>query len=67
MIRYKIDVCEALKAEGYTSYSLRKAKKMSSETWAKLNRQEPVSLQVLGTVCHLLHKRPCDLIEFVNG
>lgn len=67
MIRYKINVCEALRNENKTSYSLAKEKKLSQRTWTKLNRGEPVSLESLGKVCHLLHKQPGDLIEFVNG
>lgn len=67
MIRYKVNVCEELKKAGYTSYSLKKDNIMGSTVWAKLHREEPVSLKVLGTVCELLHKQPEDLIEFVNG
>ena len=67
MIQYKIDICAALKEEGYTSYSLGKERKLSHNTWAKLNKGELVSLEAIGKVCHLLHKQPGDLIEFVNG
>lgn len=67
MIRYKGNVCEKLRDAGYTSYQLKKAKKLSVVTWTKLNREEPVSLETIGVVCELLHKQPGDLIEFVNG
>ncbi len=67
MIRYKIDICGAFRDENKTSYSLNKEGELSYRTWTKLNRGEPVSLESLGKVCHLLHKQPGDLIEFVNG
>lgn len=67
MIRYKINVCEALRNNNKTSYSLAKENKLSQRTWTKLNRGESVSLESLGKICHLLHKQPGDLIEFVNG
>ena len=67
MIRYKIDICGALKDAGYTSYSLHQQRELSYSTWAKLNKGELVSLEAIGKVCHLLHKQPGDLIEFVNG
>ncbi len=67
MIRYKIDICGALKDAGYTSSQLVKERKLSSGTWSKLSRGELVSLEAIGKVCHLLHKQPSDLIEFING
>lgn len=67
MIRYKTNICVLLKEEaGYSSYRLKKEKKMSSATWYKLSKGEPVSLKVIENLCHLLHKQPGDLIEFVN-
>ena len=59
MIRYKINICDALKKAGHTSYSLHQQR--------KLNKGGLVSLEAIGKICHLLHKQPGDLIEFVNG
>lgn len=67
MIRYKINIGEALREAGYIPSQLQKEGKLNAKVWTKLNREEPVSLESLGKVCHLLHKRPCDLIEFING
>ena len=67
MIRYKINICDALKKAGHTSYSLHQQRKLSYSTWAKLNKGGLVSLEAIGKICHLLHKQPGDLIEFVNG
>lgn len=67
MIQYKINICDALREAGYTSSQLQKEGKLNAKVWTKLNREEPVSLESLGKVCHLLHKQPGDLIEFVNG
>lgn len=67
MIRYKVNVCDELRQAGYTSYRLKKEKKLGNSTWCKLSNGELVSLEAIGKVCHLLHKQPGDLIEFVNG
>ena len=67
MIRYKVNVCDDLRKAGYTSYKLIKERKLSDTAWSKLSREELVSLETIGKICHLLHKQPGDLIEFVNG
>lgn len=67
MIRYKINICDALREAGYTSSQLVKERKLSSGTWSKLSREELVSFEAIGKLCHLLHKQPGDLIEFING
>ena len=67
MIRYKVNVCDELRKAGYTSYKLKKEKTLGHSTWCKLSKEELVSLEAIGKICHLLHKQPGDLIEFVNG
>lgn len=67
MIRYKVNVCDELRKAGYTSYKLQKERKLGNTVWSKLSRKELVSLEAIGRICHLLHKQPGDLIEFVNG
>ena len=67
MIRYKMDICAALRERKYNSKLLQKNGELNAKVWTKLSRGEPISLESLGKVCHLLHKQPGDLIEFVNG
>ncbi len=58
MIRYKIDVMEALKEKGFTSYKLRKEGLLGDSTVTKLRRGEPISWKSLDQICTLLG---CDV------
>jgi putative transcriptional regulator len=57
-LRYKIDILEALKEKGYSSYNLRKEKLLSESTIQKLRSGEGVSWDNLDTLCKLLD---CDI------
>lgn len=62
-LKYKIDVLEALKEKGYSSYSLRKEKLLSESTIQKLRSGEGVSWDNLETLCGLLD---CDISELLE-
>lgn len=66
-IRYKIDILEALRKAGYTSYKLRTDKLMSESTIQKLRNAEMVALSNIEIVCRLLKCQPGDLIEYVEA
>jgi putative transcriptional regulator len=57
-LRYKINVLDALKAKGYTTYTLRKQKLLSESTIQKLRAGEGVAWDNLETLCRLLE---CDI------
>ena len=57
-LKYKIDILEALKEKGYSSYNLRKEKLLSESTIQKLRSGEGVSWDNLDTLCKLLD---CDI------
>lgn len=61
---YKIDVLQALKDKGYTTYSLRKNKLLSESTIQKLRNHVGVAWENLETLCELLDCQPADLIEY---
>ncbi len=63
-IQYKIDVLEALKEKGYSSYRLRKEKILGERVIQQLRNHEPVSWDVLTRLCHLLECQPGDLLEY---
>ncbi len=65
-LKYKIDILEALKEKGYSSYSLRKEKLLSESTIQKLRSGEGISWDNLETLCGLLECQPADLIEYVK-
>ena len=63
-LKYKIDVLEALKEKGYSSYSLRKEKLLSESTIQKLRSGEGVSWDNLETLCKLLECDISDILEY---
>ena len=64
-LRYKIDVLEALKQKGYTTYSLRKDNKLSQSTIQKLREGKGVAWENIENLCTLLECQPGDIIEYV--
>ena len=64
-LRYKLDVLEALKAKGYTTYSLRKDNLLSQSTIQKLREQKGLAWENIDNLCKLLECQPADLIEYV--
>ena len=57
-LKYKINVLEALKGKGITTYTLRKEKALSESTIQKLRAGVGVSWENLETICRLLE---CDI------
>ncbi len=62
-LRYKINVLDALKEKGYSSYTLRKEKLLSESTIQKLRLGEGVAWDNLDTLCRLLD---CDISELLE-
>ena len=65
-IRYKIDVLEALKEKGYTTYRIRKEKLMGEATLQQLRNGELVSWENMTRLCHLLECQPGDIVEYID-
>ena len=63
---YRIDVLQALKEKGYTTYKLRHDKLLSESTLQKLRTNKGVAWENLETLCRLLECQPADLIEYVE-
>ncbi len=63
---YKIDVMQALKEKGYTTYKLRAEKLLSESTLQKLRMNKGVAWENIETLCRLLDCQPSDLIEYVK-
>ncbi len=62
-IKYKIDVLEALKAAGYTTYKLRQEKILGERVIQQLRAGEIVSWKTIDTICTLLNCQIGDLVE----
>ena len=65
MIRYKLDIMQALKNAGYNSYRLQKEKLLSSTTVQKLRHGDTnLTVENLNTICDMLQCQPGDLLEW---
>ena len=64
-LKYKIDVLEALKNKGYTSYRIRTEKIFGERQMQQLRNGEIVSHACISKLCELLNCQPGDLLEYV--
>ena len=65
-LKFKIDILEALKEKGYSSYTLRKENILSQSTIQKLREGKGLAWDNIERLCSLLDCQPGDLIEFVK-
>ncbi len=65
-LKYKIDIMEALKNSGYTSYKMRKDKIIGERQLQQIRNGEIVSNAILNKLCELLNCQPGDIIEYVD-
>ena len=63
-IKYKIDVLQALKVKGYSTYRLAQEKLFSGSSIQKLRTGEVLGADGLATLCELLECQPEDLIYY---
>lgn len=63
-LQFKIDVLEALKEKGFTTYTLRKNNLLSQSTIQKLREGKGLAWENIERLCELLDCQPGDLIEF---
>lgn len=66
MIIYKMDVLQALKDAGFTSYRMRKDKLIGERTMQQIRNKELVSWATVDTICSLLNCQPGDIVEHVK-
>mgnify|MGYP002768608712 CR=1 FL=1 len=65
-IQYKINILDALKTNGFTTYRIRKEKLLSESTIQKFrNNETTVTLANIATICRLLHCQPSDIMEYI--
>lgn len=64
MFRYKIDILQALKDKGYTTYKLRVNKFLSETAIASLRKGDMVSVDAINSICVMLRCKPEQIIEF---
>lgn len=64
-LRWRVNVLELLKENGYTSYKLRKDNIFCQSSIQNLRHDKMVSWRDLETICRLTGKQPGKLLEFV--
>ena len=65
MIRYKIDIIDALNRAGFNMYQAKKTGLLSQGTYNKLKDNDPgITLKSLNIICSLLDLQPKDLIIY---
>ena len=66
MLHYKINVLQALKEAGYTTYRLQKEKLLSAGTVQKIrNGDASLSAESINVICSVLRCQPGDLLEWI--
>lgn len=65
MLKYKIDVADALERKGFNLYKAKTTKMLSQDTLKKIQKEDTsISLDSLNKVCLILDMQPKDLLEF---
>lgn len=65
MIKYKIDIIQALKGKGYSTYKIRKEKIFNESQLQQMRENKILAQDALNKVCMLLDCQPGDLLEYV--
>lgn len=65
MLKYKIDIMQALKDNGYSTYVCKKNKLISQSTLTKIRNNIIVNTDSINILCNLLHCQPGDLLEHI--
>lgn len=67
MIKFKINIGDALERRGFNTYKAKTTKILSQDTLKKIKKEDTnISLESLNRVCILLDMQPKDLIEYVE-
>lgn len=65
MIKYKINVLQALKSKGYSTYKMRNEKILNEAQIQQLRDNKLLAQDALNKVCTLLDCQPGDLLEYI--
>lgn len=65
-IFYKIDILDALKDRGFSTYKIRKEKLLAESTVQALRRGDLISLDNVARICSMLQCQPGDILEYVS-
>lgn len=66
MLRYRFDVLQRLKKEGYSTYRIREDKILAEGTMQRIcTGSTAISVESLGILCNILRCQPGDILEWV--
>ena len=65
-LQFKVNILEALKEKGYTTYKLRKDNILSQSTLQKLREGKGLAWENIERLCALLDCQPGDSLEYVK-
>lgn len=68
MLKYKINVFDALSRAGVNKYKAKKTRVISQDTLTKLAEENTtgITLKTLNTVCAILELQPKDILEYIE-
>ena len=67
MLKYKINVGDALERAGFTTYKAKTTGLLSQDTLRKIKKEDTaITLKALNSVCNILDLQPKDILEFVR-
>lgn len=65
LIKYKIDIIQALKQVGYSTYKIRKEKIFTESQLQQMRDHKLLTQEALNKVCTLLDCQPGDILEYI--
>ena len=65
MIKYKIDIIQALKQVGFSTYKIRKEKIFTESQLQQMRDHKLLTQEALNKVCTLLDCQPGHILEYV--
>lgn len=65
MIKYKVDIIQALKDMGYSTYKIRKEKIFTEGQLQQIRDNKLLTQDALNKVCSILQCQPGDILEYI--
>lgn len=65
LIKYKLDIIQALKNIGYSTYKIRKEKIFNESQLQQMRENKILAQDAMNKLCTLLDCQPGDILEYV--
>lgn len=65
MIKYKLDIIQALKNIGYSTYKIRKEKIFNESQLQQMRENKILAQDAMNKLCTLLDCQPGDILEYI--